>query len=279
MSAAERMITLLFGGTALLVFLFASAPPELPESDVDGRQQEATIPVSKIVAILAAENDIARSLYTSEIVGAGKAVGLQFSEHWQDEGIEAGPLPALFLRATATTVRELTPDLGLFLGSAFPIASSNLFSDSQLPAFRQIMETHEAVMFADESTGQFTAMYPDFASVDACVTCHNRHPDSPKSDWRIGDIMGATTWTYPRRQLSAPEAMQMITSLRSGFIRTYTEYLERAKGFSRPPVIGDRWPSDGDYCLPSADAFRMEFCKRAALQTSTALLNMFDATE
>src|SRR3546814_18507304 len=24
----------------------------------------------------------------------------------------------------------------------------------------------------------------------ACVTCHNAHPESPKHDWKIGDIRG-----------------------------------------------------------------------------------------
>ena len=24
----------------------------------------------------------------------------------------------------------------------------------------------------------------------ACVSCHNAHPDSPKRDWKVGDVRG-----------------------------------------------------------------------------------------
>ena len=277
MSATERMVTILLAGTALIVFLFVSAPTELPDGKSEQASPEATVPVAKVLAILAAENDVARSLYTSQIVGAGKAVGLQFSEHWQDASIEAGPLPALFLRSTAAEVFAVTPDLGLFLGSEYPIAASNLFSDSQMQQFRKVAENGEAVMFPDAGANAFTAMYPDYASVQACVTCHNEHPDSPKNDWKLQDIMGATTWTYPRDRVSAAEALQLIRSLRNGFIQTYTRYVEKARGFSRAPQIGDKWPSGGDYCLPAPEEFAAEFERRAALATSTALLELVEA--
>ena len=31
----------------------------------------------------------------------------------------------------------------------------------------------------------------------ACVDCHNSHPDSPKTDWRVGDVRGVVEIIRP----------------------------------------------------------------------------------
>jgi hypothetical protein len=36
----------------------------------------------------------------------------------------------------------------------------------------------------------FSAMYPDRAVAKACVDCHNAHPESPRQDFRLQDLMG-----------------------------------------------------------------------------------------
>jgi hypothetical protein len=33
-------------------------------------------------------------------------------------------------------------------------------------------------------------VYADIAVAPACVTCHNEHKDTPKNDFKIGDVMG-----------------------------------------------------------------------------------------
>ena len=36
----------------------------------------------------------------------------------------------------------------------------------------------------------FRAVYPDRAVAQACIDCHNSHPDSPKQNFKINDVMG-----------------------------------------------------------------------------------------
>jgi len=43
----------------------------------------------------------------------------------------------------------------------------------------------------------FTAIYPHRATGASCVECHNRHPDSPRRDYRAGDVMGAIVVRIP----------------------------------------------------------------------------------
>jgi hypothetical protein len=43
----------------------------------------------------------------------------------------------------------------------------------------------------------FMALYPDRAVSEACVSCHNTHPESPRKDFKLGDVMGAVVVAFP----------------------------------------------------------------------------------
>src|SRR5262245_59399223 len=113
------------------IYLFATRPPLL----ADGAHAGRNVPVEKVFRILASENDKVRALWTADIVGAGTKSGLKFSEKWREADVDAGPLPALFLRGAAAAVQKTRVPLGLFLGSDYPIAQSNLFSGAQAEHF------------------------------------------------------------------------------------------------------------------------------------------------
>jgi hypothetical protein len=105
-----------------------------------------------------------------------------------------------------------------------------------------------------------------------CIDCHNKHADSPKHDWKIGDLMGATTWTLPSSSMSLSEALATIAALRSALRDAYVSYIERTKKFSSPPEIGKKWPSEG-FCLPDPDVFMEEAERRMSRATLDRLLS------
>jgi hypothetical protein len=254
--------------TALIVYLFVSAPLPLPEQAV----ANANIAVERVFALVEVENDAARALWTREIVGAGKPVGLSFSEDWREAGEEAGPLPALFLRETAKNLERHPVRLSLFLGSDAPINSANRFEGLQQKAFGRIRATGKPQFFQMPDTRLYTAMFPDEAVTEACVTCHNDHEDSPRNDWKLHDVMGATTWAYPEGRLTAEQMIDVLAALRTSIRGAYQTYLDKAATFSRPPEIGARWPRDG-YYLPSADVFMSALGESTAAASLDALLN------
>ncbi len=253
---------------ALIVYLFVSAPPPLPEQTA----ANANIPVEKVFALVEAENDAARALWTREIVGVGTKAGLSFSENWREATEEAGPLPALFLRETAKNLEKDPVRLSLFLGSDAPINSANRFEGLQQEAFARIRKTGEPQFFRMPDTGLYTAMFPDEAVTEACVTCHNDHEDSPKSDWKLHEVMGATTWAYPEKQLTAEQMIGVLAAVRTSIRGAYQAYLDKAATFSKPPETGARWPREG-YYLPSADVFMAELSESTAAASLDALLN------
>jgi len=263
----------LLGSLLVLVgiYLFASRPTMLADGQTAGR----TVPIERVFHILAAENDTARALWTADIVGAGTKAGLKFHEKWRDAEVAAGPLPALFLREAATAIQRSRVPLGLFLGSDYPIAQSNLFSGVQAEHFKRVRATGEPEFFFASDIGRHTAMFADIAIAPGCVSCHNEHPQSSKIDWKAKDIMGATTWSYPKGVVTPEELMQVVTALRSGFAAAYDTYLAKVAAFDNPPEIGQRWPRDG-YYLPMRAVFMREFERRASANTIDRLLHVFD---
>lgn len=233
----------------------------------------ASIPIEDAFTIVAAENDKVRKLWTSQIVGAGKKMGIHFDEAWREPDVAAGPLPALFLREISTYLDQHEVPLSLFLGSEYPITAANAFGGQQQEIFQLIKETHEPQFFYANDTGHHLAMFEDVAVSEACVTCHNDHEQSPKTDWKLGDVMGATTWMYPDGEISPQELMQMISAFREGVASAYGEFMAEVETFSQPPEIGDRWPAEG-YFLPSTKVFMRKVEETVSADTLSAVLEV-----
>jgi hypothetical protein len=255
---------------ALSIYLFVSAPPPLEEK----KAADAAIPVERMFEILKAENDVVRAMWTREVVGAGKQIGLKFDERWREAGVEAGPLPALFLRETAKSLEKNPTPLSLFLGSDYPVNSANRFEGLQLEKF----QTLKPQFFFMPDIHMQVAMFSDVAVVEGCIQCHNKHEQSPKRDWKLNDVMGATTWMYPSGSVSMDELLRTLTALRQGFKDAYESYLEKARKFANPPAIGEHWPVEG-YFLPNSEVFMGEIAKRTAPHTMAAISSLVSQSQ
>ncbi|HET6585168.1 MAG TPA: DUF3365 domain-containing protein [Nannocystaceae bacterium] len=267
MVKALVLAVVLAGLACLGVYLFVNAPPELGAREADAQR----IPIATVFEIVAHENAVARELYTKEIMQAGTARGLRFSADWQDPASASGPLPALFLRETGALLERSPVELRLFLGSDLPISAANRFTGAQATAFERVRATGTPVTLFADDTGLHTALFPDLAVAQACVECHNASADSPKHDWRVGDIMGATTWSYPRDSVTPEELLALVAALRGAVRDSYAEYVERARAFPDAPEIGERWPRDG-HALPTPESFAREHARLASTDTLTGLL-------
>ncbi|MGC6487943.1 MAG: c-type heme family protein [Planctomycetota bacterium] len=250
------------------IYLFATAPTVLAEERAGG----ASMSTDTLLRMLANENDVARTLYTKEIVGPGKARGIAFREDWAAPDVCAGPLPALFLRSCAQILFRSPHPLRLRLGSDYPIEASNRFNEAERRVFSQVREARAPRFFDEAETGRRVAMFPDFASAAACVTCHNQHEKTTKRDWALHDVMGATTWSWPGDEVSHEEAYALVRAYREAVRQTYAAFLQEFEGVEGAPAIGAGWPRDAD-ALPDADQFVAACVERASSATLALLLN------
>jgi len=262
------------------IYLFVSAPPPLPEESDRYGSGPAKIPVASLLTELNAINTKAREIYTSRIVSVGKKAGLKFSEEWANEGMQAGPLPALFLRLTSAKLSERKSPAGLFLGSDQPINKSNYFKGKQVKEFELLKADRQPRFFEMKKLGLHLGMFADIASASGCVSCHNKHQDSPKKDWRLHDVMGATTWTYPRPFVTTAEARAVVADLYIAIRSAYDDYLAKAGAFTPAVNIASEWPADGKLALPDCETFMHTLMQATATEAiSFAFLQSADFNE
>lgn len=262
-----------YGITAIALGTLVISCGGVPEEKESEATVEKVFSVEEVLEMVSKENDVTRTLYTKAIVGKGKKQGFKFDEDWRKDDVEAGPLPALFLRGVATSIKKSPVPLGLYLGSDFPINDANKFVGQQADLFEIIKKDQKPQFFYDEDQKVHTAMFADLASAGACVSCHNDHKQTSKSDWKLGDVMGATTWQYPTDSLTYKETMEVLKAYEQGTKDIYNEYLAEIAAFkeSDKPTIGDQWPAEGKY-LPTADVFVDSVRKLSSYTTMKELM-------
>lgn len=254
------------------VYLFVTAPAPLATT-----RSTQSIPIENALALLNEENSIMRALYSQRIVGDGKQRKIPFSEDFEDDSIHAGPLPANLLRLTGRYLESQPLPLSLFLGSDAPINKSNKFTDEQKVVFDIVKKTGQPQFQYLPDIARFAYITPDFAQTRACVSCHNKHRESPKTDWHLNDVMGGVTWLYPRDAISVQELMEMITTLREGFKAAYDQFLHEMTSLENPPVVGKKWPAQCQCrCIPNRETFLSEFTRLANQKSFGAMLSLAD---
>jgi hypothetical protein len=159
------------------------------------------IPLEKVADYLHAVIEANRTFYTIHVVERmQKQGGTGAAETWRRDK-NTLPLPAQFLREvndlatmTGTTVRYR-------LMSLWPINPQNApasdLERSHLDAVRKHPEQAATGTVTVGNQRYFQAVYADRAVTEACIGCHNAHPQSPKKDFRIADVMGALVIEIP----------------------------------------------------------------------------------
>ena len=121
------------------------------------------------------------------------------SEHFRDD--MALPLPAQMFRFGAEMVADATEDFSYSLLSLHPINKKNGPGTAlEREGLRHVADNPGENFYGEEKLGgrrYFAAVYPDYAVAEACVSCHNGHKDSPRTDARVGDVMGGVVIRIP----------------------------------------------------------------------------------
>lgn len=169
-------------------------------------ESTATVSVKSMADALHMVMDSDRAVYTRKIVNrlTAKEKVIKASEHFDDE--KALVLPAQMFRFGAEMVAkraDKNPDVNFSysLQSIWPINKQNApKTEAEKAGLKFVAENKGKNYYTDETLGgqkYFTAVYADTAVSPVCVTCHNDHKDTPKSDFKIGDVMGGVVIRIP----------------------------------------------------------------------------------
>jgi len=166
-----------------------------------GDQKTSGISPQKMADSLHSVMEADRTVYTKLIVNrlAKEEKLIKASEHWKDE--KALVLPAQMFRYGAERVAEKDTTFSYSLLSLWPVNKQNKpKTEVEKTGLKYIADNPGKNYYADEKLGgvkYFTAVYPDVAVAPACTSCHNAHKDSPRNDFKIGEVMGGVVIRIP----------------------------------------------------------------------------------
>jgi hypothetical protein len=187
------MATALIVMVAAAVAALAGCKPETRAAGFTPREM-----ADALFAVMSAD----RAVYTKQVVNRlqNEEGVIKASEHWKDD--KALPLPAQMFRMGAEAVTEKNAGFTYALLSLWPINKQNEpKTDFEKTGLKYVADTKGASNYYTEEvlggTKYFTAVYPDVAVSKACVSCHNAHPDSPRDDFALDEVMGGIVLRIP----------------------------------------------------------------------------------
>lgn len=140
-----------------------------------------------------------RNNYTDNVVVKLQREGVEAHEHWKDE--RGVPLPAQYMMESGRLVALKNLDFSFRLASLTPIYAWNApNSDLERQGLAAVEKDPSKPHYGIVKQGDmrlFEAIYADRAISQACVDCHNTHPNSPRRDYKLDDVMGGIIITFP----------------------------------------------------------------------------------
>jgi len=187
---SRKLTTHALGG---LVLATACAAP--------GIANEATITPKQMADALHTVMAADRAVYTKLIVNRlqNEEKVIKASEHWKDD--KALVLPAQMFRFGSEEVAKKTKAFTYTLLSEWPINKQNAPKTAvEKEGLAAVAKNPTEGFYKVETLGKkkyFTAVYADPAVAPACVTCHNDHKDSPRTNFKLGEVMGGVVIRIP----------------------------------------------------------------------------------
>ena len=144
-----------------------------------------------------------REYYASVVVPRILALGGTLSSHYHDV-TGTLPLPATFVREASEIASAQRAGYTAQVISPWAINKDRGLSDNfHHEAFSTLSMDPEAyVARIDTIEGQsvMRIVMGDIASAQSCVDCHNAHPESPRHDFKLHDLMGGLEVIMPIEQ-------------------------------------------------------------------------------
>lgn len=135
-----------------------------------------------------------RLVYTNNVVNRLSQAGV-VEAHEDFESRQSLLLPAQLFRFSAEEASQKNLVLAYSLKSLWPVnPASGPASQLEEIALQSVANSPQSNYYTEETIDgvrYFLAAYADLATSPSCAECHNSHPQSPKTDFQLNDVMGA----------------------------------------------------------------------------------------
>ena len=103
------------------------------------------------------------------------------------------PLPATFIHDLSRLISDRNISLALYSDYPFPDRSTRQMDSFMKESWAYLIENPDGTykrQAIENGANYLRVAVADRMVAEVCVSCHNSHPDSPKTDWNMGDVRG-----------------------------------------------------------------------------------------
>ncbi len=141
-----------------------------------------------------------RTLYTSEVVTRATSSGMEIT-HDYESSINALPLPATLTIKLGKSIGAHSSGANAYLYSPYPFPwrAGEARSELQDTIWQKISNNPNQPFSQFTESDSGTSLFYGVADImrPSCIGCHNSHPESPKTDWKVGDVRGVLLVELP----------------------------------------------------------------------------------
>jgi methyl-accepting chemotaxis protein len=200
----------------------------VPKIIADNAREEATRQGQQI----ADQFKSIRGYYTENVINkVVKSGSLKPSTNHKHEP-DGVPLPATFIHDVSALLTKKDINVNLYSDYPFPVRKDRKLDEFQKGAWSFLTANPDKVYSRQETRNGKEVVrvaISDKMAAEGCVTCHNSHPESPKTDWKLGDVRGVLeVVSVIDPQLAAGTAMankMVLAAIAIGAILTFVTIL------------------------------------------------------
>lgn len=136
-----------------------------------------------------------RSLYTTEVIIPAQKTGIEVTHDYTDKA-HAIPLPATLGMLLGNKISQHMDGGKTRLYSPYPFPwrqdEGGIQDEFEQEAWNALTKSPDTPFYRLEEINGKQVMRYAIADImrPECINCHNTHPDTPKNDWKVGDMRG-----------------------------------------------------------------------------------------
>jgi methyl-accepting chemotaxis protein len=142
---------------------------------------------------VAAQFKAMRGYYSEWVVKKAVESGALKASHDHKNDPRLIPLPATLMHDLSALLAERDTTMSLVSPYPFPDRKDRVLDDFQRDAWNVLAGNPKEVFWREEQRNGkriVRVAVADVMSAQTCIGCHNSDPNSPKRDWRVGDVRG-----------------------------------------------------------------------------------------
>lgn len=176
-------LTVLFATGLLIVAFFI--PHTLREGAINETRKNAQKTVGQFKTL--------RAYYTTNVIKKVVASNSLKPSYSHKENSNEIPLPATLIHDLSEQLEKDGVQIKLYSAYPFPNRQSRVLDQFQLDSWRFLSENPNKIYSRTATVDGKEVLKVAIADkmvADACVSCHNTRLDTPKNDWKLGDVRG-----------------------------------------------------------------------------------------